>query len=573
MAKRKSKKEGLSFVIEFPLLTKKEDETKINKIFDDLTFFYNRMVKKYIRRIYELGKQNNYKDIKKELYLPERKKEINKLLKDKDTSDETRAELKAELEDIKQKKHISKEREEELNDKKYLILKSFHLDGEFAVHGSIKNSPSKYGDYATRLRHYISKKNPYLTVVFFSKLSEDLWNSINKKLYGKGKKISYKNETNRLNSFCGKYQDGKMVGIRFNTKTFIVSFGNTNGNHIISVKADVNTKKDYELECIKEPNVIRFGRIVRKKIRGKDKFYIQLSIEGKIPAKKNRYLGDGTVGLDIGTQTLATVSDSNVTLCELADRVNTQEHKIALLQRKMDRSKVKNNPLLYTKKGQIVNITDSNKDELLEKGVIEISSKQYNKKIKYERKWNYSNKYKKNRTKVAELKRKQAATRKLQHNELSNQIIKQGNCFRIEDMRYKSMVKRAKETTKNKKTGKYNSKKRFGKSIGNKAPAMFMTILENKAKALGGTYEKVNQYKCKPSQYNHFIDDWKEKDLKERWNNWEIDGKAVETQRDMYSAFVIKNIIDLEILDRDKIQKTFPKFKNLHDAEVKRLRY
>ena len=62
-------------------------------------------------------------------------------------------------------------------------------------------------------------------------------------------------------------------------------------------------------------------------------------------------------------------------------------------------------------------------------------------------------------------------------------------------------MKRAKKTTVNSK-GKFNKKKRFGKSIKNRCPSGFQTTVEKKFKVTGGAYIEVpNNYRA--SQYDH----------------------------------------------------------------------
>ncbi len=57
-------------------------------------------------------------------------------------------------------------------------------------------------------------------------------------------------------------------------------------------------------------------------------------------------------------------------------------------------------------------------------------------------------------------------------------------------------MKRAKETTVNSK-GKYNRKKRFGKSIKNRCPSGFQVTVAKKFKVSGGTYIEVpNNYRA-----------------------------------------------------------------------------
>ena len=75
----------------------------------------------------------------------------------------------------------------------------------------------------------------------------------------------------------------------------------------------------------------------------------------------------------------------------------------------------------------------------------------------------------------------------------------------VETMSFKGLQKRAKKTTKNEKD-KINSKKRFGKSLANKAPAMFLTILDNKLRHQGTELHMIKTAEAKASQYNHSED-------------------------------------------------------------------
>ena len=75
-------------------------------------------------------------------------------------------------------------------------------------------------------------------------------------------------------------------------------------------------------------NRVKYCRIVKKEIKGKIKFYIQLVLEGIPPTKVNKYgelkgqIGQGLVGIDIGTRTIAFSSQYDVKLLELAPNVN-----------------------------------------------------------------------------------------------------------------------------------------------------------------------------------------------------------------------------------------------------------
>ncbi len=83
--------------------------------------------------------------------------------------------------------------------------------------------------------------------------------------------------------------------------------------------------------------------------------------------------------------------------------------------------------------------------------------------------------------------------------------------------------------------GKFNRKKRFGKSIKNRCPSGFQAAVEQKFKVSGGIYIEVsNDYRA--SQYDHTVDDYIKKKLSDRMYKLQ-DG--TEVQRDWYSSFLL----------------------------------
>ena len=122
--------------------------------------------------------------------------------------------------------------------------------------------------------------------------------------------------------------------------------------------------------------------------------------------------------------------------------------------------------------------------------------------------------------------------------------------------------------SKDKNGGKYKRKKRFGKSLGNRVPAMLISIIDRKLKSLGTEIVKINTRKAKASQFNHETEEYKKKALSKRWNS--IDGNKV--QRDMYSAFLIMNINeDLKTFNLEKCNNRFNNFLEFYEIEVLRL--
>ena len=99
-------------------------------------------------------------------------------------------------------------------------------------------------------------------------------------------------------------------------------------------------------------------------------------------------------------------------------------------------------------------------------------------------------------------------------------------------------------------------------SNGTKFPAKFLTIFQNKLKAKGRLYYEVNTKEIKASQYNHLNRQHNEKKLSQRWNYFEYNNKSIKVQRDIYSAYLIKNV------NNDKCIKDFDELSQVHDKEI-----
>ncbi|MCQ6275163.1 transposase, partial [Bacillus sp. V3B] len=129
--------------------------------------------------------------------------------------------------------------------------------------------------------------------------------------------------------------------------------------------------------------------------------------------------------------------------------------------------------------------------------------------------------------------------------------------------------KRAKKTTRNKKNGKMNRKKRFGKSIAHHAPAMLLTIIDRKLGYQGRSIKKIDTYATKASQFNHLTGKYKKKQLSDRWNGF----GEFRIQRDLYSAFLIGNTNEtLNSVDVDLCNVGWDRFVELHNYEIARLK-
>lgn len=254
-------------------------------------------------------------------------------------------------------------------------------------------------------------------------------------------------------------------------------------------------------------------------------------------------VGRGAVGLDIGPQTLAYAAANEANLVELADQVQNIEQEKRRLQRKLDRSRRATNPDNYNENGTI------------RRGV----------KLTH----NKSKRYCKLQKELSWIQHCQAETRKRQHIALANHLLSLGDCFYVEPMAWPSLTHRAKKTEISEKTGKIKRKKRFGKSVANKAPASLIGILKLKCISLGLTGVVEVPMLLKASQYNHQSKDYAPKSLSQRWNDMP-DGNRI--QRDLYSAFLLQHYdSQSESFDQETLERDYPQFVRLHNQTIQRL--
>jgi len=424
-------------------------------------------------------------------------------------------------------------------------------------------------DHCRNAMIHIGKKYS-VDAVFALTKAEDIWRGIEKCLYNNGKTIHFSKygelpcirakQINRGISMSVKDNElkfklkGNVFGIqvkdRFQTDEVCAVLEYLSRSEIINDKA-INKFLD-KAYCIDTYRPC-YATLVPKFIRGKYRVYLHLTIEGKAKPKYDRFgdprhkFGKGSIGADIGTQTVAYTSNIEVGLKNLSERgssIQTSERKERLLYRAMDRSRRATNPENYNEDGTI--------------------KKHGNKKVL----WNQSNHCIKYQNELKELYRKQADIRKYQHECLANYIISLGNKVYVEKMNFAGLQKRAKKTEKNDK-GRFKRKKRFGKSLANKAPSMLLTIIDRKLRYYGEKLIEINTSEARASQFNHFDGTYKKKSLSQRWNDFD----GLKIQRDMYSAFLIMNINDnLKSFNIDKCNERFENFYRLHNLEVERLK-
>lgn len=331
--------------------------------------------------------------------------------------------------------------------------------------------------YSTHLRH--SWIGDHIDSNTAQKLATRAYKAVEKVLFGRSKKVRFKGK-NQMDSVEGK---SNKSGIRW--KGDSVEWGG------LQLEALITNNSPVILHGLSSK--VKYVRLVRRKVSGTNRFYAQLVCEGKPFIKPKNTLGGGNVGIDIGPSTIAIVADEESHLKQFASELELDAARIRRLQRKMDRSRRATNPNNFNPNGT------------LKKG---------------SKPWNSSKTYLKTRNSKANLERKLTAHRRSLHGELVNDILKTGDVIKLEKLSYKAF------------------QKLFGKSVGKRAPGMFVSHLRSKAERAGGRVVEIPTHSTKLSQTCQ-CGRVKKKTLSQRVHQCEC---GVVAQRDLYSAFLAKYI-------------------------------
>jgi len=387
-------------------------------------------------------------------------------------------------------------------------------------------------------------------------LGASIWAAWDKKLYDfKAKRISFK-KYGELDSFSSRRKVVRGVvyfsgmELHLDTMELAIKMNGKVGKEakFITLKILHNPKHaEYEMWALKGGvDSVKVVKVVRRLVRSQYKYYVQLTIEGEKP-QKGITLGKGNVGIDLGPTTVAVSGMNIVSIDKLASKCDNIQPKITRLSRKLDRSRRANNPDNY------------NEDGTIKRGVKLVWKKEKDLK-----------RYSKLKRELAELRRKQAAIRKQQHIDRANELLKEGDTFIVENNQISGWTTRAKETKVNEKTGKIQKKKRFGKSVANHAPSMFVSILENKVKSLGGEVVKVDT-KNAASQYDFTNNSFTKHELKER--NVTLSNGDTH-QRDMLAAFNLQHLkldeAKTKQYDTEAMAADYVRFCQLEQKEIQR---
>ncbi len=258
---------------------------------------------------------------------------------------------------------------------------------------------------------------------------------------------------------------------------------------------------------------LKFTRIVQRVIRGRNRFYAQVTLIG-LPYQRDTLQAQGVVGIDIGPSTIAVVSNEAVFVEKFCAELGSKEREVRRLQRKIDRQRRANNPDCFTECGEW---------------------------IKGRRATVVSRTMRSSLRRLRTIRQKQADHRKSLHGNLVRRVLRCGSEFRLETLSYRAF------------------QRSFGRSVLARAPGLFVSHLRRKSSEVGAAFTEFSPYRTKLSQTCHGCRAIRKKPLSVRVHACSC---GVTAHRDLYSAFLARFVTN-EVLELQRACAEWPLFELL----------
>lgn len=194
---------------------------------------------------------------------------------------------------------------------------------------------------------------------------------------------------------------------------------------------------------------VKYSRLLLRTIRGEERAFVQLVLEGEALRKAKHTVRQGRVGLDLGPSQVAVVAEGQVETMPFCPGLDRKEAARRRFLRRLDRQRRANNPENYR-----------------EDGTVRPRSQR--------RPWRSSGRQETTQQALQEVLRAMAAQRKSLQGELVHQVLALGNEVVTEKVNKRAWAKL------------------WGRSVGHKAPGLFETRLAIVAGAAGGGLEGVS---------------------------------------------------------------------------------
>lgn len=511
--------------IRFSLQTTAYEEHILEKRFRIVSHMHNETVKYAQRQLNTLRRDRAYIDAKKEYgQVLVRIDTLNRNLeKMKAGSNADRHKYAAMKQTLSAQKHRLRTLAEVLNGR----IRSFSL------------TKTDFDRFVAVMQHRFRQN---VTSQQAQKEAERVYAGVEQVLYGNGTSLHLKKlaDQHTVSQKCAT--NGVKVDLPHGTLSWLG----------LDISFRIDRTDPYVAESVDHP--LKYAEITRLAFDSGWRYYVILYLDGPAPEKLDPADGGFATGIDPGVSTFSSVSENGVSLQELAPLCQDYNRRIAREMRLIDHQMRLSNPGNY------------NPDGTVKKG---------------HRCWIITKGCRRRKRKLRTLYRKKADSAEQSHSRQVNELlVRNGTRYITEDMTYKALQKRSKkpaerrdaETTVTRKDGstktirRFKRKKRFGRSLNDRAPALFLTILERKAEQYGGCLVKVDTKAFRASQYHHDTDMYVKPPLSERWKV--IDGHRV--QRDLYSAYLLLcSNPDGTAPDRDLCLWHFDRFLAMHDAFIR----
>jgi hypothetical protein len=340
----------------------------------------------------------------------------------------------------------------------------------------------------------------HLDAVLAQTLATRAYRALNRVCVGNARRVRFKSRGRGLSSIENKRND---TGLRFVVQP--PDEGRRQGYllwHDDQLRALIDWDDPVVTHGLSQR--IKYARLLRRsasspRAQGADslgeRYFVQLALEGVPLQKPEHAVGSGTIGLDLGPASIAIVPrEAEARLEPLCAELRPDAQAIRRLQRRMERQRRAANPAHYDDKGRV------------------------KKRGKGAPRWKQSRGYQATRRRKAARERRLAAHRKSLHGRLVHQIVAVGHTIVTEQLSYKGW------------------QKRYGRSVGLRAPGMLIDHLRRTVASTGGTLLEVSTRSTKLSQYCHGCGKTVKKPLWQRWHQCACGIGPV--QRDLYSAFL-----------------------------------
>ena len=424
------------YILTLPLRTEVYQEHVLEKRFRLGEHLYNNFLSFEKKKYYEMTKRRDYRDAQN--LIKELTVQINSLDRQADKSKESKQLIQ----------ELKKQRKEQY-DIIYNIKKMF----DWSEFGFTKDMKKYRRYYKANLNSTICENLSGRCFKAFEKMESELI------------KDQYRCEEDKVNPCVHYKRKDSLRCLTAKRNSTGIRFSLDEGNKIGTVKwqglvfsIDLSKCTLYEWQALQSE--ICYCAVKREKIKGKWKYYIQITLKGHVPDKFDkqtgelkRQLGKGNVGLYF-TSTSLTVSTENGVKTYPLEIKNNEDKKTGLLQ-KMDTSRRATNPDNYNEDG-----TSKEKSEI--------------------NGWHFSKAYKKYRAELYEIYRKECEEKKLLQEILANEVIASGDVFNCNKMDFKFL------------------QKNLGKKIQSASPAMLKTTIERKLSYHGVSINEISYSKLNP---------------------------------------------------------------------------